>query len=183
MSTFYTRKGDDGTTGLLGEGRVPKYDLRLETLGSVDEATATLGLARALSRLPETQACLLQIQRHLYGLMGETAATPENAEKFHVIDAAAVEWLEQQTEATSKIVEIPRQFIVPGDTPAGAGIDLARTVVRRAERRMAELLQRGDVSNVHLLHYLNRLSSFLFVLELHEIQSDGKVGPTLAKVD
>jgi cob(I)alamin adenosyltransferase len=181
MPSFYTRTGDDGYTGLLGEGRVPKYDLRPETLGTLDEATAALGLARALSTMPETQNLLLQIQRHLYGLMGEAAATPENVEKFRVIDASHVRWLEQQTEALSQVVEIPRQFIVPGDTHLGAVLDLARTVVRRAERRMADLIHRGDVSNRDLLSYLNRLSSLLFVLELHEIQAAGKSNPTLAK--
>jgi cob(I)alamin adenosyltransferase len=181
MPSFFTRTGDDGYTGLLGEGRVPKYDLRPETLGTIDEATAAIGLARAFSQMPETQNLLLQIQRHLYGLMGEVAATLENVDKFHVIDANQVIWLEQQTESLSQVVEVPRQFIVPGDSPVGALLDLARTVVRRAERRMADLIHRGDVTNPDLLRYLNRLSSLLFVLELYENQAGGKTNPTLAK--
>jgi cob(I)alamin adenosyltransferase len=76
---------------------------------------------------------------------------------------------------------VPRQFIVPGDTPQGAMLDLARTVVRRAERRMVDLIHHGGVDNLELLRYLNRLSSLLFVLELHEIQVAGKPRPTLAK--
>jgi cob(I)alamin adenosyltransferase len=181
MPSFFTRTGDDGYTGLLGEGRVPKNDPRPETLGTLDEATASLGLARAFSGDADIQNLLLQIQRHLYELMGETAATPENVAAFHKIDSAHVAWLEQQIETMSQGVEIPREFIVPGDTRASAALDLARTVIRRAERRMADLIHRGDVANLDLLRYLNRLSTLVFVLELRDIQAAGNSGPTMAK--
>jgi cob(I)alamin adenosyltransferase len=181
MSSFFTRLGDDGSTGLLGKGRVPKYDLRIEVLGTLDEATAAIGLGRAFCLAPESSALLLRIQQDLYHLMSEIAATPENVEKFRVINSTHIVWLEEQTEALAQVVAIPREFILPGDTQAGAVLDLARTIVRRAERRLADLLQRGDIANDELLRYLNRLSSFLFVLELRENQTAGNNKPTLAK--
>jgi cob(I)alamin adenosyltransferase len=182
MSVFYTRAGDDGYTGLLGEGRVPKYDIRPEALGSIDEAMAALGMARAACQTPGMPEIILQVQRDLYSLMAETAATPENAQKFHVIDGSKVAWLEQQTDAMTALVEMPREFIIPGDIVSGAMLDLARTVVRRAERRVAELLLRGDIQNPELMRFLNRLSSLCFVMELREIQFVAGNKPTLAKI-
>jgi cob(I)alamin adenosyltransferase len=181
MSQFYTRKGDDGYAGLLGEERVPKTHARIEAVGAVDEATAALGVARAACRAEGLPALLLAVQRDLYGLMAEVAATPENAARFRVINAARVAWLEQQTDALSETVDLPKEFIVPGDSPAGAALALARTVVRRAERRIAGLALSGDLENPELLRYLNRLSSLCFVLELVENREAGRGGPTLAK--
>lgn len=181
MSKFYTRRGDDGTTSVLGEGRVMKYDLRMEVLGSVDEATAALGMGRALAQTAEARSLLLQIQRDLYMLMAEAAATPENVERFHVVDAEKVTWLEEQTDALAAQVNLPKEFIVPGDTPAGAALDMARAMTRRAERRMAEWQARGGTQNPDLLRYLNRLSSLLFVLEIAENQAAGVGSSTLAK--
>lgn len=178
---FYTRGGDDGSTGWLGEGRIAKEDPRMEALGAVDEASAALGVARAHAHSAEAPGLLLQVQRDLYGLMAELSAAPENAARFRVIDAQKVAWLEAQVNAISAQVEVPREFIVPGDTLEGAFIDLARAIVRRAERRVAELLHRGAVENPDLLRYLNRLSSLCFVLELRENQAAGNAKITLAK--
>ena len=166
--SFYTRGGDDGFTGLLGEGRVAKEDLRVEAVGALDEANAALGVARAATRSIETAGSILQVQRDLYGLMAEVAATPENAARFRVINDQRVTWLETQVDAVTAEVEVPKEFIVPGDTLEGAFLDLARTVVRRAERRVTALFHAGGLENVDLLRYLNRLSSFCFVLELRE---------------
>ena len=181
MTKFYSRTGDDGYTGLLGEGRVPKYHPLPETGGTIDEATAALGLARALSRAPQTGPLILVVQRDLYHIMAEIAATPENAEKFRTINPARVEWLEQQVESIGEMVNMPDEFILPGDSPASAALAMARTVIRRAERRVAELLHNGGLQNVDLLRYLNRLSSLCFVLELLENQSAGLLSPNLAK--
>jgi cob(I)alamin adenosyltransferase len=181
MSHFYTRSGDDGYTGLLGKGRVPKYHLLTEAVGSVDEASAALGMLRSICRAQGTAILVLAIQRDLYGLMAELSATPENASRFHTIDTKKVAWLEEQTDALSQQVEIPKEFIVPGDSPSGAVAALARTVVRRAERRVAELLHQNLVENHELLRYLNRLSSLCFVLELLENKVTGQNNPTLAK--
>ncbi len=170
MSTFYTRKGDDGTTGLLGKGRLPKYHPRMETIGTLDEATATLGLARSLVQHAALQPILRQTQRDLYGLMAEVAATQENAAQFRTIDAARVEWLEKETDALTETVEMPKEFILPGETQGSGALAVARTVVRRAERRVAEMLAEGELENQALLRYLNRLSSLCFVMELAENQ-------------
>lgn len=170
MSTFYTRKGDDGTTGLLGEGRLPKYHPRMETVGTLDEATATLGLARSLVQNAALEPILRQTQRDLYGLMAEVAATPENAAQFRSIDAARVDWLEAETDKLTERVEMPKEFILPGETQSSGALAVARTVVRRAERRVAEMLAAGTLENGALLRYLNRLSSLCFVLELAENQ-------------
>lgn len=181
MPAFYTKKGDDGYSGLLGEGRVPKDDPRLEAVGTLDEATAALGLARAACCDPRSISLLLQAQRDLYGLMAEVAATPENAARFRNIDAGRVEWLEAQIDLLSSQVEMTRDFIIPGDSPASAAVALARTIVRRAERRLATLLRAGALENGELLRYLNRLSSLCFVLELIENQAAGRDQLTLAK--
>ncbi len=171
--SFYTRKGDDGKTGLLGEGRVAKHHARIETLGTLDESSAALGVARASARDPRCGPLLLEAQRDLYRLMAEVAAPPENANQFH-FDAKRIQWLETQTDALSKTIEMPSEFILPGDTASGAALSLARAVVRRAERRVVELFDTGEITNPALQQYLNRLSSLLFVLELIENQVAGK---------
>jgi cob(I)alamin adenosyltransferase len=181
MPTFYTKSGDDGYTGLLGEGRLPKEDARLEAVGTLDEATAGLGMARAICQSSQSASILLQAQRDLYGLMAEVAATPENASRFRSIDAEKVAWLEQQTDQLSSQVQMPNEFILPGDSPASGALALARTIVRRAERRVAQLVHTGELENPDLLRYLNRLSSLCFALELVEVQAAGKTKPTLAK--
>ena len=174
MSPFYTRTGDKGNTSLLGKGRVAKFDRRIETLGTLDEATAALGIARASARAPQSAALILETQRDLYKLMAEVGATPENAASFRSIDQARVEWLEQQIDALSEIVPMPTEFILPGENPASAAMALARTIVRRAERRVAELAQNKKLENPTLLAYLNRLSSLCFLLELLENQHVGQ---------
>jgi len=172
--TFYTAKGDDGTTGLLGDGRVPKYHVRMEAIGALDEASAAIGLARAQCSAPQTVPILLEAQRDLYKLMAEVAATPENAQRFHFIDESRVNWLEKQTDELSTVVEMPKEFILPGDTLGGATLSMARAIVRRAERCVVNLFDDEVVINPDLQRYLNRLSSLCFVLELLENQYAGK---------
>jgi cob(I)alamin adenosyltransferase len=181
MTPFYTRTGDDGFTGLLGEGRVPKYHPRTEAVGTLDEATAALGMARASCKAEETRTLLVSIQRDLYKVMAEVSATPETANQFRATGQEQVEWLETNTDAISELVEMPQGFILPGDSPAGAAMSLARTIVRRAERQIAQLLHSGEIDNQDLLRYLNRLSSLCFVLELLEDKTFGQTSPTLAK--
>jgi cob(I)alamin adenosyltransferase len=181
MADFFTRQGDEGYTGLLGEGKVPKYHPRTTTFGDIDEASAVIGIARASIENSESREFLIQIQRHLYLIMAEVSSTPENASKFRSIDENHVKWLENQTNAIAERIIIPKEFIIPGDTLSGAYLDFARTIVRRAERGIAKLYHNGELSNKHLLHYFNRLSSFLFVLELSENSSQGYSKPSLAK--
>jgi cob(I)alamin adenosyltransferase len=171
--SYYSRKGDDGTTGWLGKGRLPKNHVRIEALGCLDEASAALGVARAASHEPQTSALLLEAQRDLYQLMAEVSTDPEGNEKLR-FDPQRVKWLEEHVDALAQAMPPPSEFIVPGDSAAGAALDVARTVVRRAERRVVELFQQAQVTNPALHQYLNRLSSLLFALELRENQAAGK---------
>jgi cob(I)alamin adenosyltransferase len=180
MSPLFTRTGDDGTTGLLGESRLPKSHPRMEALGTLDEASAALGLARSLCKAEQTGPLLLQVQRDLYALMVEVAATLENAAQFRTLNSGRVKWLESQTEITSALAPMPDEFILPGDSPGAAALSLARTIVRRAERRLAGLVETGEIENRILLQYLNRLSSLCFALELLENQAAG-IKTTLVK--
>lgn len=175
MSPFYTQTGDEGNTGLLGKGRVPKFDLRIEVLGALDEATAALGLARASANTPEIGPLIVTIQKDLYRLMAEVGATPENAEKFRSIDEERIRWIEGQIDAITSKVEIPNEFILPGEIPSSAAMALARTIIRRAERRLAELFHSGGFENAALLAYINRLSSLCFALELLENHHAGQI--------
>lgn len=178
---LYTRTGDDGFTGLLGEGRVAKYTLQPEAYGTVDEASAAIGIARAAAQSDLTRDLLLLTQRDLYRLMAELAATQQTAEQFRSIDEARVNWLEAQTDAVTAQVQLPREFVVPGDSLPGAYLDFARTIVRRAERIVVHLLHDGVIENIQLVRYLNRLSSLLFVLSLYENALAGVGRVTLAK--
>ena len=165
MARVTTRTGDEGYTGLLGEGRVPKYHRRPETYGTVDEATSAIGVARAHLSDSDAREWLHEIQRDLYVLMAELATPSENYEKVDFkIRPAAVERLDGWSEELKTKVEIGKEFIIPGGTVPGSFLDLARTIVRRAERQVARLYHDGDVRNVSALQYLNRLSDFLFIL-------------------
>lgn len=181
MSKFYTKTGDDGYTGRLGKGRLPKHHILIDAIGSIDEASAALGLARAQIKSPATGELITKIQKDLYHIMAELSATKENASKFRVIDDTRLAWLESELDNYSRSVETPAEFVVPGDSVTGAAFACARTIVRRAERRVAELHQAEQFDNPAILPYLNRLSSLCFVLELKENQSMGREGSTLAK--
>ncbi len=174
MAHLYSRRGDDGTTGWLGKGRLPKHHPRIEALGAIDEANAALGLARALASQSQSVALIREVQRDLYALMSELAASPETVERFRSLKPDRLQWLEAQIEALSSRLTLPSEFILPGDTAASAALDLARTAVRRAERRLAALLEAKEIENPLLLQYLNRLSSLCFALELLEIQNSDK---------
>lgn len=181
MPSFYTRRGDDGTMGLLGEGRIPKHAPRAEAIGVLDEAAAALGLARAVSQEEGTRLLLEGVQRHLYQVMAEVAAPGENAVRFRAIGQTEVGWIEAEIDRLSSTIEAPDGFILGGDTLAGGALDLARTVVRRAERRLSRMIDDGEVENASLLAYLNRLSSLCFVLILLENRRGGVARATPAR--
>lgn len=178
---YYTRKGDDGLTTFIGKGRIKKYDLRLQALGSLDETTTTLGLARGLSVDEKVKNILLKVQRDLSGMMGEVAADPAEAAKFRTIVPMNVTWLEEQSDEITAVVEAPRSFLMSGDTPAGGALGFARATSRRAERDAVELTDSGGLNNPAIIAYLNRLSSLLFVLELLELKSAGILDTSVAK--
>ncbi|HEX8732731.1 MAG TPA: cob(I)yrinic acid a,c-diamide adenosyltransferase [Ktedonobacterales bacterium] len=163
-----TKTGDMGLTGVLGPERLPKENPRIEALGAVDEATSALGLARAWSDGPFVNDILIHIQRNLYTLMAELATTTPRANAIGMrIASDDVDWLERTQERLLARVEIPPQFILPGDTRSGATLDFARATVRRAERAVSRLVHAegvGALANGEALRYLNRLSDLLFVL-------------------
>ena len=182
MAKVTTGTGDDGYTGLLGEARVAKYDPRPDTFGTVDEATSALGLARALTADEEVRALILQLQRDLYVLMAELATPPEHLEAIGMrITADHVRRLEDAETDLKTRVEIPNKFIIPGDTADGAALDLARTIIRRAERMAAKLWHDGVIANPEVVRYLNRSSDFVFILaRVLEVRTGGS---TLARTD
>jgi cob(I)alamin adenosyltransferase len=168
-SQFYTRRGDEGYTGLLGSERVPKYDPRPEAYGTVDEAQAVLGLARASSPTPRAREMLLVVQRNLYALMTELAAVGQASSPFAgSVTAAHVDQLESWIAELEEQVALPKEFVIPGDSQCGAALHLGRTLVRRAERLAVRLAHDGLLGNKQVLRYLNRLSSLLFVLACDE---------------
>jgi cob(I)alamin adenosyltransferase len=168
-SGFYTRRGDDGYTGLLGQERVPKYDPRPEAYGTVDEAQAVLGLARAGGCTLRGGEILLAIQRDLYLLMAELAAAGETDSPFAgSVTAGHVDRLEAWIAEVEEQVQMPKEFVVPGDSQVGAALHVARTVTRRAERGAARLRHEGLLGNDLVVRYLNRLSSLLFALAILE---------------
>lgn len=183
MARVTTRTGDEGYTDLLGAGRVPKYHRRPEALGTIDEATSALGLARAHAESEHTRDLIEGVQRDLYVLMAELATTPENYAKVDFkVTAENVARLDAEAERLKGEVEIGKEFVIPGGSITGAALDLARTIVRRGERHVARLYHEGDVRNVEMLRYLNRLSDLLFILARWEdagtatkrVSSDGR---------
>lgn len=164
---IYTRTGDDGTTGLFGGSRVAKTDPRVEAYGTVDEACAAIGLARAAGVSSAIDAVLEQLQNDLFVIGAELACAPGKAEKLlktmRLIEAADVERLEKTIDEAEKGLPALRSFILPGGTHAAAALHLARCVARRAERCVLSL-QGADAVRREVVVYLNRLSDLLFVL-------------------
>jgi cob(I)alamin adenosyltransferase len=143
---------------------VPKYALRPEAYGTVDEVSAFLGQARAQVLDPEITSLLMAVQRDLYGMMADLATLPETATRPPWLEEDRLSWLEEQTDRLGGRVEMPKAFIVPGDSLGGASLEVARTVARRAERLVARLTHEGELRSDVPLRYLNRLSSLLFVM-------------------
>jgi cob(I)alamin adenosyltransferase len=178
-SAVATGKGDDGTTGLLYGGRIPKDDARTEAYGTVDEAVAAIGVARAelgelerIERLPppiaDFPAILLRLQRELFVAGAELATNPEAWDRLRDgetrIDEPMLVGLERLLAAAEASVVMPREFIVPGASRLSAALEVARTVVRRAERRVITLDHERLVPGARIIPYLNRLADLLWVL-------------------
>ena len=169
-----TGQGDDGTTGLLGGGRLPKDDARIEAYGTVDEASSALGLAKALTNDARVREVCEELQRGLYSLGAELATSPDAAKPFATMTAEGVDRLEQLVRELEAEVPMPDGFVLPGSTPASGALDLARTVTRRAERRCLTLERLGGVRNPQVRRWLNRLSLLLFVLARYEEGRSGR---------
>ena len=169
---IYTKRGDEGETDLLYGGRVSKTDPRTEAAGTVDEAVSALGLARALSGDPLVASVVEELQRRLFTVGAELATDAEHHEKleqhFEAVTAEMTAALEARIDELDAQVQLPPNFIVPGASGASASLDVARTVLRRAERRTVELDERGMLANREVLRYLNRASDLVFMLARYE---------------
>lgn len=172
MVTVRAGRGDDGTTDLLGQRRVSKGSVAIDALGDLDEATSSIGVARAyLTDLDSGAAALLeQVQRDLYEAMAEVAIPVSRAGGPRV-DDARLSWLSTTCEQVDRATPTPTQFVLPGTSRIGAHLDVARTVVRRAERSMVRMLEASEAdltadlpTNRLLGAYLNRLSTLLYLL-------------------
>jgi cob(I)alamin adenosyltransferase len=166
---IYTRKGDDGTTGLWYGGRVPKHDGRPEAYGSVDEAASALGLARAAAdRGGELYEDILRVQNELFVAGAELATAPEAAGRLEAgvskVTAEMVDRLESDIDRYMERVDLPPKFVIPGGTELSARLDVARAAVRRAERRVAALKDAGELADEIVVTYLNRLSDAVFAM-------------------
>ena len=192
-SAVATGKGDDGTTGLLyGGDRIAKDDPRAEAYGTIDEAVAALGLARAELRLKADLGVVppglvgigdlvLRLQRELFVVAAELATNPAAWDRLEDdrtrVSAAMVEQLDGLLRDLEGRIEMPREFIVPGESRTSAALELARTTLRRAERRAVSLRRDGLVPGPHLLPYLNRLADLLWVLARAVEQAESRRAP------
>ena len=166
---IYTRKGDDGTTGLWYGGRVRKHDGRPEAYGSVDEAASALGLARAVAeRGGELYEDILRVQNELFVAGAELATAPEAAGRLEAgvskVTPEMVDRLETDIDRYMDRVDLPPKFVIPGGSELSARLDVARAAVRRAERRVAALKDAGEPVEETVMTYLNRLSDALFAM-------------------
>jgi cob(I)alamin adenosyltransferase len=168
LNKIYTRTGDDGSTGLASGPRRVKYDLRVSAYGSVDETNSALGIAALhVDEWPELAQMIFRIQNDLFDL-GADLATPDDGKPLGYeplrIVATQVSRLEEEIDLLNANLEPLKSFVLPGGSPASAYLHLARTTSRRAEREMVELARMsGEVVSAPALHYINRLSDFLFV--------------------
>lgn len=181
MKKAITHAGDDGTTSLLTSGRLSKADLHIEAIGTLDEANAMLGVIRSQMEHATWNQDLLHIQRDLYQLMAFVAATPDHGTVFPFDAAEKLKRLEEKVSLLGSVTPVVREFIVPGDSLLAAQIDVARTIVRKAERRVIQLFSSLNTENKPIFAYLNRLSTFLFDLELAVIHDSAAKKPTLAR--
>lgn len=189
-SAVATTRGDDGTTGLLfGGERISKDDLRVEAYGTVDEAVAALGLARANLGLKHRSGTLnrsmsgladlvLRFQRELFVVGAELASNPAARERLvdgqTRVSAAMLQDVERLLLELEATIEMPREFVVPGETPTSAALELARTILRRAERRAVALRREGLVPGAYLVPYLNRLADLVWVLARAAEQAESR---------
>jgi cob(I)alamin adenosyltransferase len=170
-SAVATGRGDDGTTGLLYGGRIAKDDPRTDAYGSVDEAVAALGLARAeliAAGQADLADSILRKQRELFVVGAELAANPAARDRLEDgvtrVSQAMLDGVETELAGWESAVQMPREFVVPGETRASAALELARTILRRAERRIISVQRSAELDGEWLVPYINRLADLLWVL-------------------
>jgi cob(I)alamin adenosyltransferase len=168
MVKIYTKKGDDGTTGLWYGGRVEKSGLRTDAYGTLDEACSELGVARALCGADQTGLAtdILALQNELFVAGAELATAPDAAERLEDgisrITADMTDGLEPEIDRYMSEVELPPQFVIPGGNPLSAQLDVARTTIRRAERKVVRIQLAGQLASEEILRFLNRASDLCF---------------------
>lgn len=178
---IYTRKGDDGSTGLWYGGRVPKSGGRPEAYGAVDEAASALGVCRVEADRtdPELAADILRVQNELFIAGAELATAPEAAGRLEPgvtkVTSEMVDQLESDIDRYMERVDLPPKFVIPGGTELSARLDVARTAVRRAERRVVDLKTAGELPDDTALRYLNRLSDALFAMARYADEPNPKL--------
>ena len=169
---LYTKFGDQGDTSLLYGGRVSKNSLHTEAYGITDEAVSAMGLARAVSEDQRVRDVLRDLQRELFTIAAELATEPDKYElfqqHFEPVTEEMVERLESTINSLEEDVEMPNVFILPGGSPASAAIDLARCIIRTAERRVVALKEAGQLTNDLVITYLNRIGDLLFVVARYQ---------------
>jgi cob(I)alamin adenosyltransferase len=168
----FSKKGDKGETSLLGGQRVPKFDPRPDTYGTLDEASSALGVARAATRNQRIKEILLGVQKDLLTLGAVLSTLPEDIDKLKIgIGEPDVSRIEKLIDDLQKNVTLKNEFIYPGETMVSAQIDVGRTIIRRAERKAAKLKVDGLLDNEYAHQYLNRLADMLFTLARYEEQN------------
>ena len=168
----FNKKGDEGETSLLFTRRVLTSSLRCEAYGTLDEVVSCLGIARNIVAKDKTKEIVLKIQKELFVVGAELAVEKEDYQKFvsqfkPVTDDMAKQ-LERIIDELELEIELPNSFIIPGSNLGSGWLDLSRTMVRRAERRIVTLKLNNEISNSAMLHYLNRLADLLFILGRYE---------------
>ena len=176
---IYTKKGDDGSTGLLYGGRVAKDDPRTDAYGTLDETVSALGIARAAGLTPPVEEIVVRVQREMFVVGAQLATAEENQAKLQEgiskVTPAMTLRAESDIDSLTAQHPIPQEFILPGETLGSAGLDLARTTVRRAERIAVTMERGGLFTEPEVLRYLNRVSDLLFALARYEEAERGKL--------
>jgi cob(I)alamin adenosyltransferase len=168
----FSKKGDKGETSLLGGQRVPKFDPRPDTYGTLDEASSALGVARAATKNQRIKEILLGVQKDLLTLGAVLSTLPEDLPTLKIgIGESDVSRIEALIDDLQQNVTLKNEFIFPGETVISAQIDVGRTIIRRAERKAAKLKADGLLDNEHIHQYLNRLADMLFTLARYEEQN------------
>lgn len=167
---IYTKKGDDGSTSLWYGGRIPKHHGRTEAYGALDEACAALGVARSLCSREQSElaADILRLQDDIFIAGAELATAPEAADRLEDGVSRTTEEMvgeiEQRIDHYMRQVELPPQFVIPGGNQLSAQLDVARTTIRRAERRISALKESGDLAGETVIHFVNRASDLAYAM-------------------
>jgi cob(I)alamin adenosyltransferase len=183
---IYTKKGDTGKTSLLYGKEVEKFDPRCEAYGTIDEAVACLGLAKSLSNNNVIIDYLTNIQKELF-VIGSELATPIDIKinpdkKIPKISDENIKDIEKEIDRLVSNIKIENEFILPGTSPISSCLHLARAIIRRCERQIVKLYEDDQLLNIFILHYINRLSDFIFVLSKYQDRNENEEHIKISKL-